>query len=457
MSHEAASRHQGNPVQAAARRPRLGYEDRFTFLVLLGGLPGIVVSLLFLWRWEQPPHVRFTVFLLLMLPWLLLSLAARDRVVRSLQTLSNILGGLREGDFSMRGRALKPDDALGEVMAEVNQLADLLHSQRLGAVEASALLRRVMEVIEVAIFTFDPSGKLRFVNRAGQQLMGGDEATLLGQTATTLGLSPCLEGLGDRTLDLHFPASSGRWGVSTTLFREEGMPHHLVAIQDLTRALREEEIATWKRLVRVLGHELNNSLAPIKSIAGSVQTLVRREPRPSDWEEDALRGLEIISSRADSLSRFMSHYARLAKLPPPVLVTLDLPQLVRRIAALDTRVRVVVEEGPPLEVQADGDQLEQVLINLIRNAVDASLEIAGEVRVRWEVEAENVVLHIVDEGLGIANPDNLFVPFFTTKPGGSGIGLVLCRQIAEAHGGSLSLANRPDGARGCEALLRLPV
>ncbi len=456
MSQELASPLRSRTAPDSARSPRLGYEDRFALVVLMGGLPGVMASLLFLWQWQQPAHVRFTVFLLVLLPWLLFSLAARDRVVRSLQTLSNILAGLREGDFSMRGRALKSDDALGEVMAEVNQLVDLLQAQRMGAVEATALLRRVMEVIEVAIFTFDPSGKLRFVNRAGQSLLGEAEVNLLGRSAEELGLEACLEPLGDRTLDLRFPSASGRWGVTTTLYREEGLPHHLVAIQDLTRALREEEIATWKRLVRVLGHELNNSLAPIKSIAGSVQTLVRREPRPEDWAEDALRGLEIIAGRADGLSRFMNHYARLAKLPPPVLSSLNLPQLARRTAVLETRLPVVLQDGPPVILQADGDQLEQVLINLIRNAADASLETGGGVQLCWATVGEYVELRVLDEGMGIANPDNLFVPFFTTKPGGSGIGLVLCRQIAEAHGGSLTLHNRSDGP-GCEAVLRIPI
>ncbi len=453
MSLEAASR---SPDRSPSMRtPQVGYEGRFLLRMLLGGLPALVVSLLFLWNWEQPFHVRFTLFLLLVLPWLLFAMSAREQVVRSLQTLSNILGGMREGDFSMRGRARKPDDALGEVMAEVNQLADLLHSQRLGAVEATTLLRRVMEVIEVAIFTFDPAGNLRYVNRAGQRLYGGNEAALLGQSAAELGLDSCLEALGDRTVDLQFPAGGGRWGVSTTGFREDGLPHHLVAIQDLTRALREAEIATWKRLVRVLGHELNNSLAPIKSIAGSVQTLVQRQPRPDDWQEDALRGLEIIASRADSLGRFMSHYARLAKLPSPVLAPLDLSELVRRVASLETRLLVQIGEGASLEVHADSDQLEQVLINLVRNAVDASLETGGTVRLNWTEAEDYAELRVIDSGMGIANPDNLFVPFFTTKPGGSGIGLVLCRQIAEAHGGSLTLHNRKD-SQGCEAILRLP-
>ncbi|MDZ7640055.1 MAG: ATP-binding protein [Bryobacterales bacterium] len=443
------------------RRFRLRYEDRVALLVALSGAPALVCALVFVWFWDQPAHVRWTVAIAIVLPWAAFAAASRDRVIRSFQTLSNILAGLREGDYSIRGRGGNPNDVLSEVMFEVNQLVDILRTQRLGAVEATALLHRVMDVIEVAIFTFDPNDRLRFINRAGQELLAQTEPELLGRTAADLGLEECIESTGDRTMELRFPAAAGRWGVSTTVFREEGLQHRLLAVQDLTRALREEEIATWKRLVRVLGHELNNSLTPIKSIAGSIQTLVKREPPPPDWKDDALHGLNIIATRADALSRFMSQYARLAKLPSPAFGLVEVPSMIRRVAALETRLPVRVEPGPEMRILADSDQLEQVLINLIRNAVDASSETGGHVHVCWTVveesgTGERMVLRVLDEGYGVANLGNLFVPFFTTKPGGSGIGLVLCRQIAEAHGGSLTLANRTDRS-GCEARLDIPI
>jgi signal transduction histidine kinase len=229
----------------------------------------------------------------------------------------------------------------------------------------------------------------------------------------------------------------------------------MLVISDLSRALREEERQAWQRLVRVIGHELNNSLAPIKSIAGSLESLVSREPPPADWKEDMQRGLSVISSRAAALGRFMDAYARLARLPQPKLKSLPLGPLVNRVAGLETRLPVIVVEGPDIVVRADGDQLEQLLINLVRNAVDASLETGGRVMVRWGRSAGQVEILVEDEGHGLSNTSNLFVPFFTTKPGGSGIGLVLSRQIAEAHGGSLTLENRKTGP-GCEARLRLP-
>jgi signal transduction histidine kinase len=255
-------------------------------------------------------------------------------------------------------------------------------------------------------------------------------------------------------MDVVFPGASGRWEVRRGGFRQDGRPHTLLVLADVSKTLREEELQAWQRLVRVLSHEINNSLAPIKSIAGSLQSLLDRAPRPPDVDDDLRRGLNIIAGRSEALVRFMSSYARLARLPAPQRSPLDVTTWVRRVAALETRLPVVVEGGPLVTLRADGDQLDQLLINLLRNAVDAALETSGGVRVRWSRNNGNFALVVEDDGPGLASSANLFVPFFTTKPKGSGIGLVLSRQIAEAHGGSLSLENRVRG-RGCVATLRL--
>lgn len=434
----------------------LRHEHRILLMAVLAGFPGVLVSLLMLWLGDFTPKVQWTLTVVIVGCWAGFAAATQGWVVRPLQTLSNLLAALREGDYSIRARGARRDDALGEVIIEVNALGETLRAQRLGAMEATALLRTVMAEIDVAIFTFDGYHCLRLTNRAGERLLAQPSERLLGRGAKELGLADCLEGETPRTAQMVFPGGIGRWGITRSTFREGGLPHQLLVMSDLSRALREEERQAWQRLLRVLGHELNNSLTPIRSIAGSLETLVTRTPLPDDWQEDVQRGLEVITSRAEALTRFMQAYSRLARLPQPKFQPVNLGACVRRVLELETRTPVGLRPGPELTIQADGDQLEQLLINLLRNAVDAALETAGGVTVGWRRDGTYLEVSVQDEGPGLGSTANLFVPFFTTKPGGSGIGLVLSRQIAEAHGGTLALQNRP-GVRGCEALLRLPL
>ena len=409
-----------------------------------------------LWTEPYTPKVQWTLSVIILSTLFGLAASVRTRVVVPLQTLSNLLAALREDDFSIRGRTANPDDPLGAALIEINALAETLHEQRLGAVEATALLRTVMEQIDVAVFAFDPQQRLRIVNRTGERLMGKSMEHMLGRTADELALT---EWFGDapRVVDITPPGSgAGRWEVRRTTFRLGGLPHDLLVLSDVSRPLREQERQAWQRLIRVIGHELGNSLGPIKSIAGSLETLLQRNPPPDDWRDDMQRGLQVIASRTDSLSRFTGASARLARLPAPKLAPVVLKPLIQRVTAFDARVPVVVKPGPDVTIDADADQLEQLLINLLRNAADACLEAGGgTVTVGWRQTRGGLDISVDDEGPGLANTSNLFVPFFTTKPGGSGIGLVLCRQIAEGHGGSLTLENRKD-ARGCKARLTLP-
>jgi two-component system nitrogen regulation sensor histidine kinase NtrY len=443
---------------------RLTYERRLQLLALAAGLPGSLISLILLWTGSYSGSTAWTLTLLVVGFWLGFALSLRHRVVFSLQTLSNLLAALREEDFSVRARGASREDAMGEVMIEVNALSETLRQQRLGALEASALLRTAMEEIDVAIFTFDNETKLRLVNRAGERLLARPAERLLGFTADELGLAACLEGEPTRTMELNFAGGSGRWGMRRGSFRQGGLPHRLIVLSDLSRTLRDAERQAWQRLIRVLGHELNNSLAPIQSVAQGLESGLQSAIKASELQnepgnailEDLRQGLGIIRSRTEALARFMAAYARLARLPQPKLAPMNVPDWIARVAKLATRVPVIVVEGPAVEISADADQLEQLLINLIRNAVDASLETGGGVAAGWSREGSQLDVWVRDEGPGITNTANLFVPFFTTKPGGSGIGLVLSRQIAEAHGGELTLKNRTD-ARGCEARLRLPI
>jgi PAS domain S-box-containing protein len=434
------------------------HEQRVTRLALVGPVPALAVALWLLWAGDFAPRTQWTATVVLVALWLALAFTLRERVVRPLQTLSNMLAAIREQDYSLRGRRADANDSLGLAMLEINTLMDELRERRLGALEATALLRRVMAEIDVAVFAFDDAGALRVVNASGEKLLGQPPERLLGRRAEELGLGECLRGDAPRVVELALGGQRARWEVRRGGFRQGGRPHQFVVLADVSRALRDEERLATQRLVRVLGHEINNSITPIKSLAERLQELLRRGPPEGELREDLQRGLGVITSRSEALGRFLAAYTRLAKLPPPRLAPLDVAAWVQRVVRLESRMAVQIVGGPDVTLQADGDQLDQLLINLVANAVDAALAAKGPaagVRVYWSRDGNRFELTVEDDGTGLGETSNLFVPFFTTKPGGTGIGLVLSRQIAEVHGGTLMLAGR-KGARGCVATLMLP-
>jgi nitrogen fixation/metabolism regulation signal transduction histidine kinase len=417
--------------------------------------------------WIQPWTIasRLTLIGLELFLWWLLSMALQEQTIRPLQTLANVIGSLREEDYSFRARNATPDDALGELSLEVNALADMLSDEKVRTIEATALLQRVVDEIDAPLFAFDPTAKLRLVNPAGEHLLRQNKARMLGRSAAELGLEQCLTADNESVVELEIKDSQARWLLRRSTFRQSGVPHILVVLSDVSRALREEERRAWQRLIRVLGHELSNSLAPIKSIAGSLGSRVSTTPMDPQVRSDLQRGLEIIEARSASLHRFLEAYRKLAQMPAPVLRQVTIGPLISRVAGLETRINVRVHPGPDVTFHADPDQLEQMFINLVRNAADAVLETGGQaepeltedepVGVRWEAHDEDITLTIEDRGPGLSNPANVFTPFYTTKPNGSGVGLVLSRQIAEAHGGRLEIGNRPGG-RGCAVRVVLP-
>jgi len=439
------------------RRRLLTHDRRVLVFSLVAGLVPLVVAVLLLWTGDFATRTRWTLAGLAVAWWLIFSFSARETVVRPLQTLSNLLGALREGDFSFRARTGRDQGPLGDALRELNALAQTLREERLFALEAGALLERVMGEIDVAVFAFDEAERLRLANRAGEALLGRPVEQLLDRRAEELGMAEVLGGDPRRVVDVAFPGGAGRYEVRRGTFRQGGRPLELVVLSDLSRTLREEERAAWQRLIRVMGHELNNSLAPIRSIAASLETLLDRGSRSADTDADIRGGLAVIGSRAESLGRFMDAYGRLARLPPPKRRRVAVGELVRRVAGMEQGACVEVRPGPDAEVDADPDQVELVLINLVKNAVEATRDSGGGVAVGWTAlpRPAAVELWVDDEGPGPPDTGNLFVPFFTTKPRGSGIGLVLSRQIAEAHGGSLTLAPHPSG-KGSRAALRLP-
>jgi len=438
-----------------ARRRNRSAVRRAWFFTLLLSLPTLIFAGILLYQQKIPAAPAILVGMCLLIYLAFVAGSMIEGLVRPLQTLSNVVSSLREGDYSFRARGAGTNDALGELAGEINALADLLQRQRVRSLEATALLARILEVMHSPIYAFDRENVLQLVNEAGVQLLGIPHGRCFGRTALDLGLENLLAS-PDQSIH-SFGSKPNRWLLRKAAFRQEGAPHVLLLLADVSQPLREEEQAAWKRLIRVLGHELSNSLAPIKSIAGSLLARANQIDADEDTLRDFRRGLGVIESRADSLHRFVQSYRILAQLPPPRLKPVQVAALVERVALLEQRVPVELDPGPLAMLHADSDQLEQMLINLLTNAVDASLANgAHPVRIGWRIAESNVELIVEDRGLGIANSENLFVPFYTTKPTGSGVGLALAQQIARAHGGEIRLVNRDD-TDGARATVRLPL
>ena len=379
---------------------------------------------------------------------------AGRRLLRTLGTAFDVLLALREGDYGIRAGIGPGHDPLQPLLADINGLADSLRDGQRKRVEASRLFRKSLAAMRDPMFVVDKEDRLILANRAARRLLGSGKTPVISQHISHLGLSQPLSAPDETILSWHFPGGSGRWAVRRATWYSEGHEHRFVMLHDVSAALGKEERNAWQRLIRVLSHELNNSLTPIGSLAASLHGILD-EGGPVPYDE-LRQGLEVISRRASALGRFLGGYSRLARLPPPRLVSFRLDLALERLARLETRAWVQVDAGLPLMVLGDEDQLDQAFLNLIRNAVEAALPSGGAVRVTWCCEEGRVRVSIEDEGPGLPASGALFVPFFTTKPDGSGIGLSLARLIIEAHAGTVDLENRTD-ATGAIATVRLPL
>jgi nitrogen fixation/metabolism regulation signal transduction histidine kinase len=444
-------------------RRRLKYEQRIRLWLLALALPTILCAATLAWLQSSSLLVAFSIAILLLTFWGIAAAYFFEQLIRPLQTLANVVAALREDDFSFRARGARRGDALGDLALEINALAGTLQSQRVSARDALTLVERVLHSMQSPVLAFDAAGHLRLLNPAAELAFHLNRQRSLGLPLADLNLTPLLHAEDESlyTADTQPDTTPGRWSVRRTTFRLYGVPHTLLVLSDVTAALREEERLAWQRLIRVLSHEINNSLTPIKSIAGSLRT--RLPQTTPTLDTDLHRGLTVIEERAASLNRFLQAYQQLSHLPTPHLRSTALGPLLEHVLPLETRLAVTLHHGPPVHIQADPDQIQQLLINLIRNAAEASLSAveagtatATSVVITWTSTPTQAIIHITDNGPGLSNPANLFVPFYTTKPTGSGIGLVLAQQIASAHKGAVALFNNPD-TQGCTAELRLPL
>ena len=455
MNDDTETTRQPLRSRPVTRRRGLPFQSRVVVLTLAGGLPALFTAFILLRDAPIADSVYRLIVVVLIGVWVGFAIAVHHATVEPMRSIANLLEALRGGDYAIRGRHGKKGDALGDIVLESNRLGATLRSQRFEALEASALLNKVLAEIDVAVLAFDGDDRVRLTNRAAGELLRRHPDALMGLSAAEIGIHDLLEGPTVSNESHTFPGRAGRWQIMREVFHEGGRPFRLLVVTDLSQALRDEERRAWRRLIRVIWHELNNSLAPIKSvIETSRDALAAGSPDKAEREELA-HNLALVAERAESLRRFLSRYSELARLPEPTIADCDVGTLLRQVAAVQPSGRVRFSAGDGLNLRGDPDQLQQALINLVRNAVEATPEGAAPVELRAIRGKDSVVFEVEDSGPGVANPDNLFVPFFTTKPGGSGIGLVLARQVAEGHGGTLSLRNRDD-ASGCIARLVIP-
>lgn len=373
----------------------------------------------------------------------------------SFYTLANLVRAIRNGDYSQRASSIARDDPFGSLKYEINELADELQRNRLSSTENDFLIQNLIDKLEMAVLILDEGRRLAMANPSFGRLYERPIAELHGLSLDELGLKGLLSPESGPTHWINFPARSSRYLVHVTEFRQDGRARLLYLFTDLKNPLREEERMAWKRLIRVMGHELNNSLTPIISLTNSLKTRIPSSGMDERNAEDFGEALDIVASRATHLGNFVQSYARLAKLPEPKREAVPLGRLLSRVANLENNSRIIFADDAECVINVDPAQVENLFINIIKNAMEAMGDGDGKVRISWKRQSTEVTVWVDDEGPGLTAEENLFVPFFSTKPNGNGIGLIFCREIAEANGGSIELKNREGG--GCRARIVLPL
>jgi len=380
-------------------------------------------------------------------------LLAQKKENHQLAVIDNLLEAVIEGDYSLRGKMLFEEEIYSQILTRINSLANTLSKQNVQSRERQLLLGKITDQIDVAVLVLDSNDHITLANPAACRLMGHNATHLQDATLTQLGLSVLLESNEKRVLELEFNGTPGNYYIYTDHFIEDGQARQLIFITDIQRILRAEERKAWQSLLRVLSHEINNSLSPIGSISDTLARILKKQNEVD--REGLLEGLSVIKERSQSLSHFIERYRQFTGLPEPDKRPIDLKEMMESLRLLFTNREISLESSEKLVLRADPHQIQQLLVNLLKNADEAMPDPAGKISINWKQTGDYIHIQIEDEGVGLASSENLFVPFYTTKSQGSGIGLALCRQIAFNHHGDIILKNR-DGGKGVEVVITIP-
>ena len=434
---------------------KLPAEMRVLLLILSSAVPLVVLLVLTLVKGRTSVG-SVAAGVLASLAWtLLVAASVREMLLHQIRTVSNLIEAVRTQDYSMKSARAREPGELAALYQQLNTLTDSLTVDRQSQQELLSVLEKVVDHINVAIIVCDSHDKIRLVNLLTTKLLKSTVDELIGANFARTALADIPLAAEPRLLDYRFPGGEGRWQVSQQHYRHQGKPSRIIFITDLKQVLSDEAIAAWQRLIRVISHEVNNSLTPITSLCQTLAAILAR-PDNTAYASDVRNGLGVIAERAKGLKDFISVYARIARLPEPQKALFPAAQLVDKVNGIFTSGALkIVGDVPNVRLFGDSVLLEQALINLIKNALEANASAVG-VTLSCRIRSDYCEFEILDEGAGISNPGNLFVPFYSTKGEGAGIGLVLCRQIAARHFGQVTLENRADG-RGAIARLTLPL